>query len=181
MQFFLQTAAGVRFQSTMDRIHPYLYGVVIIPILVGIGFLYRLGEALLEVRSAQRRLVDILPLIVVTVVWNSIVVSGAWNGAVTPLVYRWLVIHGQPTVGDVTRVSLGRQTCLIAYSFCPKGDSPVNGSMVVRRKLWEEIAAPNAKITILYYQGNPKWNVPYRCSGYKVVPARLSDSWPGRV
>ena len=168
MTFVLQTEAGARVQSLTNRINVYLYGLFIIPIFWGLYFLYNLSGALLEVRSSQRRLVDILPLIVITLAWNAIAITGTWNGAITPLVQRWLVSHGQAAVGEVTKISVGRQTCQISYSFCPEQSPPVKGSIVVSKKLCGEIGEPNAKITILYSQKNPKWNVPYRWSGYEV-------------
>jgi hypothetical protein len=154
-------------QQIIEPLHPYLHLLFFIPLLIGLYFLSQLAQVLWEVAYATKPFVDSLPLIVISIIWNAIALTGAWNAAVVPLMIRWLVINGQPTVAKVTELSQRGDKCAVSYSFNDADHLPMTGWTTVTKKVWEQIGAPK-ELTVLYKQNNPRWNVAYLLSGYEV-------------
>ena len=158
----------------LDKVRPYLLVVFLIPVLWGFFFISQLAKGVLEVMSSRggpspKPFTDLLPLVVITLVWNFIVLTGLWHVLVKVLIHRWLVMYGEPAIGRITDVSVSQKTCGISYLFYPEKGFGLIGSAEVPRRDWEETGELNAEITILFFQRNPKWNVPYRYSGYEVI------------
>jgi hypothetical protein len=163
--------------SALYKLEMYVRAIFISgPILFGLFFLRQLINGLSEVLQdasgqPQKSIYDLLPLVFITLVWNSIVISGIWDWLVKPLIYRRLVMCGQPTVGRITGASLGSKTCTISYQFFPEKGIPALGKAEVPLNIWQELGGLNAEITVLYFPQRDRWNVPYRCSGYEVIAA----------
>jgi hypothetical protein len=159
----------------LSKVRPYLMVVFLIPVLWGIYFLTSLIKVVFEVISSRsggspKPIIDILPLLVINLVWNFIVLTGLWHVLVKPLIYCRLVMYGQPAVGRITGVTVGQRTCWVSYLFYPeKGFGGLIGSAEVASNEWEKTGELGAEITVLFFQSRPKWNVPYRFSGYEVI------------
>ena len=153
----------------LEKAHPFLSILFLMPAVGGLLFCYRLAVALLAVRGGRQRFVDMLPLVFVTLIWNGIAVSIAWNGFVAPMMIRRIVMYGELVIGRVTEIVPSQRGYRIAYSFDTGAALNVEGWVVVPKKEWEESGRPENKLTILYSQSNPKWNIPYVFSGYRIV------------
>ncbi len=144
------------------------------PTLFGLSLFYRLIKLVSEVMSSRggpspKPLTDALPLLIVTLIWNAVALGMAWEGFVKPLIYRRLVVYGQPAVARVTAVTLRSKTCSISYLFYPEKGFALIGTAEVQRDDWVDGRKLNAEITVLFFRRNPKWNIPYRHSGYEVI------------
>jgi hypothetical protein len=112
-----------------------------------------------------------LPIALIALFWDGILSFFVWLLYVLPLVYRWLVIYGQPAPGRVTERSkrTGRTTSYyLHYQFTPEGWQPVKSKMEVRREAWET-TPKGALVTVLHSPRNPRWNVLYCFADYHVV------------
>ena len=158
------------------KLQPLLSVMFLVPMVFGLSLFYRLIKLVSEVMSSRggpspKPLSDALPLLIVTLLWNAVAFGMAWEGFVKPLIYRRLVVYGQPAVARVTAVTLRSKTCSISYIFYPEKGFASIGTAEIERDDWVDGRKLNAEITVLFFRSRPKWNIPYRYSGYEVVAA----------
>jgi len=145
----------------------FLSILFLMPAVGGLFFLCQLAVALLAVSRGQQRFVDMLPLIFVTLIWNLIALHMAWNGFLVPMMMRRIVMYGEGVIGRVTQIIPSQRDYRIGYCFDTGSAISVEGWVVVPKKQWEE-SRPDV-LTIVYLRSNPKWNIPYVFSGYRIV------------
>jgi hypothetical protein len=114
-------------------------------------------------------------LLFATLFWNCCTAIFIWRIYAPPLISRWLVVHGQATLGHITGFTngSGRGGILrVHYEFSPAGRLRVKGNAVVdSMKAWKELQEGSATITVVYSEKNPKWNMPYICAEYEAASA----------
>ena len=114
-------------------------------------------------------------LLFATLFWNCCTAIFIWRIYVLPLVSRWLVVHGEATLGHITGFTSGSGrggVLRIHYEFSPAGGLLMKGQAVVdSMKAWKELKEGNTVLTVVYSEKNPKWNVPYICADYEAVSA----------
>jgi hypothetical protein len=115
-----------------------------------------------------------LMLTLVTLFWSCTTAIYVWRIYALPFVYRWLVVRGQATLGHVTELTGGSKNSplRVHYEFSTDGSPPIkSAAQVISIGAWEELKEGNTVLTILYWQKNPGWNVPYICADYEAVSA----------
>ena len=109
-------------------------------------------------------------LIIATLFWSYCIAHFTWRAYALPLVYRRLVVYGQATLGHITEAPKGGRVLHLHYEFTPAGGLPLKGQAVVDSgKAWKDLEEGNTVITIVYWEKNPRWSVPYICADYEVV------------
>jgi hypothetical protein len=150
--------------------------VLILPfVFLGVLLLLALFSSILKIIFDDQSPFSMLKLLLITLFWNACTAVFVWRIYVRPLVYRWLVIHGQAAIGHITgfhRGSGGGSVPRIHYEF-----STANGQLIKTKaevdspRAWEELmgSSSNTVIEVLYLEKHPLLNGPYLCAAYEVA------------
>ena len=106
--------------------------------------------------------------------WNVCTGIFIWRIYALPLVNRWLVVHGEATLGHITGFTSGAGRgggeLHVHYEFSTAdGLQRKEKALVNSMKAWKELKEGNTVITVMYSRKNPKRNVPYICADYEAV------------
>ena len=160
-------------RSMLGQLLPFLSVLFLIPALWGLYFVVNLIKSvsilLVGAPGPPHSAVDLVPLLIITPLWNLIGLPVTWHGFIKPLIHLGIVKYGHAAIGRVTGVSVGVRTCWITYLFYPEKGFGQLGTAEVDRREWEASGSLNAEITILFLRNRPKWNLPYRYCRYEVI------------
>lgn len=105
--------------------------------------------------------------------WNSIVGVFVIFLYVYPVLIRWLIAHGAAVEGRILGKSVDSSgdstTYRIEYVFSPDGKETVKGKYQIFTKEEYDAVKESSPVTVIYWPGKPKRNVPLEHSGYRVV------------
>ena len=164
----IRRRSGRGFLLKLD--HVLFLPFILIALILLFVLFNSLGEIIVGLKPIQSSLWG---LIFFTLFWNCCTAIFIWRLYALPLVYRWLVVHGQATLGHITEFSFGSGRgggIYVHYEFSTKGGLPIKSKVeVLSMKSWEELKEGNTVITVLYSEKKPRWNVPYVCADYEVV------------
>jgi hypothetical protein len=150
--------------------------VLILPfVFLGVLLLLTLLSSILKIIFDDQSPFPMLKLLLITLFWNACTAIFVWRIYLRPLVYRWLVIHGQATIGHITGFNMGGgggSVTRIHYEF-----STASGQLIKTKaevdssQAWEELtgSSANTVIDVLYSEKQPLLNAPYLCANYEVA------------
>jgi hypothetical protein len=150
--------------------------VLILPfVFLGVVLLLLLLSSILKIVFDDQSPFPMLKLLLATLFWNVCIAVFVWRIYVRPFVYRWLVIHGQATIGHITgcaRGGGGGSVTSIHYEFSTAGGQLIKTKAEVDSpQAWEELmgSSANTVIDVLYSQRHPLLNAPYLCADHQVA------------
>lgn len=150
--------------------------ILILPfVFLGVLLLLALLSSILKIIFDDQSPYPMLKLLLFTLIWIAFTTVFVWRIYVRSFVYRWLVIHGQATIGHITgcnRGGGGGSVTSIHYEFSTAGGQLIKTKAEVDSpQAWEELVGTNSNtvIDVLYSEKHPLLNTPYLLADYEVA------------